>query len=201
VGVGELDRAYITQAKALHLSSAGDAERTAAAWMREAGGRVCFDADGFKPEYEEMAPHIDAFITSESYYRDRYPGMGLEEACADIAARGPSIVVVTLGSKGCACLSGGKFETVPIWKVDVVDATGAGDTFHGAFIYGMLKGWETAACARFASAVSAINCTAIGGRAGLPTLPMVEEFMRTGKIDTDEINRRKALYGKPHGMQ
>lgn len=201
VKVEELDRAYITQAKVLHLSSSGDAEKTAAIWVREAGGKTCFDADGFKPEYEGMAPYIDAFITSESYYKERYPGIGLEEACRDIAARGPSVVAVTLGAKGCACLTGGKFETAPVWKVDVVDATGAGDTFHGAYIFGMLKGWEPMESVRFASAVAAIKCTAIGGRAGLPTLNMAEEFMRTGLIDTDEIDRRKALYHRPHGLQ
>jgi len=201
VAVAQLDKAYITQAKALHLSTAGEPERVAAQWMREAGGKVCFDADGFKQEYEDMAKYIDAFITSESYYTDHYPGVDLKACCEDIASRGPSIVVVTLGKKGCACYSKGQYTEVPVWKVPVVDATGAGDTFHGAFIYGMLKGWETPECARFASAVSAVKCTAIGGRAGLPTLPMVEEFMKTGKVDMQEIERRKELYRKPHGMQ
>jgi sulfofructose kinase len=182
---GELDREYIKQAKVLHLNSAGASERMAAQWVREAGGRVSFDADGFQPEFEAMAPLVDAFITSESYYRDRYyPCATLEECCRDIASRGPSIVGVTLGGKGCAIYAGGKLTMIPVFKVAVVDATGAGDTFHGAFIYGMLKGREAEECARFASAVSAIKCTAIGGRAGLPTLPMVVEFMKTGEIDT-----------------
>jgi sulfofructose kinase len=197
----ELDRGYVSQARALHLNSAGTAERLAAQWVREAGGRVSFDADGYLPEYEEMIKFTDAFITSESYYTARYPGATLEDCCRDIAARGPSIVAVTLGAKGCACYCGGKFTMIPAFKVAVVDATGAGDTFHGAFIYGMLKGWDSAECARFASAVSAIKCTAMGGRAGLPTLPMVEEFMMTGRIDTREIERRVAIYSKPHGLQ
>jgi sugar/nucleoside kinase (ribokinase family) len=201
VRVEELDKAYIVQAGALHLSNAGQAERVAAGWMREAGGVVGFDADGYRREYEDMAEYVDAFITSESYYTDHYPGASLEECCGDIAAKGPGIVVVTLGAKGCACWAGGRLTRLPAFKVDVVDATGAGDTFHGAFLYGMLKKWAPEECARFASAVSAIKCTAIGGRAALPTLEMTEEFMRTGRIDTAEIERRKAFYGKPHGLQ
>ena len=206
VRVDELDRAYITQAKVLHLSTAGEAERTAALWIREAGGQVSLDADGYKPEFEEIAPLIDAFITSESYYITRYKNrnMSLEQCCRDIAGRGPKMVAVTLGARGCACLFDGKYETIPAFKVDVVDATGAGDTFHGAFIYGMLEGWGTVESARFASAVSAIKCTAIGGRAGLPKLDTVKRFMETGTLteqDKAEIEKRKKLYQKAHGLQ
>ena len=202
----ELDKEYITQARVLHLSSTGEAECTAARWMREAGGQVSFDADGYKPEYEEMAPMIDAFITSESYYVTRYKmrGIGLEDCCRDIAAKGPRFVAVTLGARGCACLFDGVFETIPAFKVDVVDATGAGDTFHGAFIYGMLKDWDTMHSARFSSAVSAIKCTAIGGRAAQPTLEMVEQFLETGKLtdaDRAAIEDRKKLYHIAHGLQ
>jgi sulfofructose kinase len=201
--VSELDREYISQAKVLHLSAAGEAEREAAKWMRAAGGRVSFDADGYKPEYEEIAPLIDAFITSESYYTDHYKplGMTLEQACRDIAARGPSTVVVTLGARGCACLTPAGMEMVPAYKVSVVDATGAGDTFHGAFIYGMLKDWSAVESARFASAVSAVKCMAIGGRAGLPTLEAVNKFIASGEIDYAAIEERKKLYQKAHGMQ
>lgn len=206
VRLEELDKEYITQARVLHLSTAGAAERAAAQWMREAGGQVSFDADGYKPEYEEMAPLIDAFITSESYYLTRYKmrDMSLEQCCRDIATKGPRMVAVTLGARGCACLYDGIFETIPAFKVDVVDATGAGDTFHGAFIYGMLMDWDTVKSARFASAVSAIKCTAIGGRAGLPTLDMVERFMATQTLTAEDrasIEERKKLYQKAHGLQ
>lgn len=206
VHVDELKKEYITQARVLHLSTAGEAERTAAEWMRAAGGMVSIDADGYKPEFEDIAPLIDAFITSESYYTMRYENrkMSIEECCRDIAGRGPKMVVVTLGARGSACLYDGKFEMIPAYKVDVVDATGAGDTFHGAFIYGMLKGWDTMESARFASAVSAIKCTTIGGRAGLPTLDMVERFINTRALtdeDKAELEKRKKLYQKAHGLQ
>jgi sulfofructose kinase len=201
--VEELDKDYIIQASVLHLSAAGQAERTAAEWVRGAGGRVSFDADGYKPEYEDMASLIDAFITSESYYTSRYPGKDLEYCCRDIHEKGPGAVVVTLGSRGCACFSDGSFELVPAYKVKVVDATGAGDTFHGAFILGMLKGWSVVESAKFASAVSAIKCMAIGGRVALPTLAMVQQFIDSnGKdVDLDEIASRKKQYEKPHGLQ
>ena len=64
------------------------------------------------------------------------------------------------------------------FEVDVVDTTGAGDTFHGAFAFGVACGWQIAKCAEFASAVAAINCTKPGGRTGLPTLDQTSEFLK-----------------------
>jgi sugar/nucleoside kinase (ribokinase family) len=197
----DLDRDYITQARVLHLSRAGEAEILAAGWMHEAGGLVAFDADGYTPEIEAMLGQIDAFIASEFYYTKRYGDADLEACCREIATRGPAIVVITLGSRGCVGLSGGRFFRLPVVPVDAVDTTGAGDTFHGAFLYGLLLGWDAEACAAFASAVSAHKCSAIGGRAALPTLAMLERFRKDGFIDREEIERRLAVYSRPHGLQ
>jgi sulfofructose kinase len=54
--------------------------------------------------------------------------------------------------------------------VEVVDTTGAGDVFHGAFAYGLAQGWPSAKCVEFASAVAALSCRALGGRRGIPTV-------------------------------
>jgi sugar/nucleoside kinase (ribokinase family) len=51
-----------------------------------------------------------------------------------------------------------------------VDTTGAGDVFHGAFLYGRARGWDLRRALRLAAAVAAMKCRAIGGRAGIPTL-------------------------------
>jgi len=62
--------------------------------------------------------------------------------------------------------------------VKVVDTTGAGDVFHGAFIYGLLKKWSLKRIARFANACAAMKCRKLGGRAGIPALREVESFMK-----------------------
>ena len=90
---------------------------------------------------------------------------------------GPSVVLVTQGQAGSVCHSnGGTFHT-PAFEVDVVDTTGAGDVFHGAFIHGLLQGWELGKAAEFASAVAAIKCRQLGGRAGIPTFEKTMEFL------------------------
>ncbi len=66
--------------------------------------------------------------------------------------------------------------------------------FHGAFLAGLLYGLSIEQSARFASAVSAIKCTRIGGRAGIPTREVAERFMESGTIEYEEIDRRVAKY-------
>jgi len=87
-------------------------------------------------------------------------------------------VVTTLSERGCVVHGPEAALHVPGFVVRVVDTTGAGDAFHGAFIYGLLRGWDLLRTATLANAVAALNCTALGGRAGLPTLQQVEEFLR-----------------------
>jgi ribokinase len=91
---------------------------------------------------------------------------------------GLEIVVITLGAEGCLCLWEDQVIHVPGFQVDVVDTTGAGDAFHGAFLYGLLQEWELERTAIFANAGAAINCTRLSGRVGLPGLSEVEVFLK-----------------------
>jgi sugar/nucleoside kinase (ribokinase family) len=64
--------------------------------------------------------------------------------------------------------------------VPVADTTGAGDVFHGGFIYGLLQNWSLEETIRFAHAVAAMKCMQIGARRGIPTLSEVQNFLRGG---------------------
>jgi len=87
------------------------------------------------------------------------------------------VSVVTLGEQGCVCATRDGSFSIPAFDVDVVDTTGAGDVFHGAFSFGLLRGWPLETIARFASAVAAIKCTQLGGRQGIPTLDEAVSFL------------------------
>lgn len=109
-------------------------------------------------------------------------------------------VVVTIGEDGCICglppgfkrspsageskTGGGAEEEIfhsPGFPVKVVDTTGAGDVFHGAFIYGLLEKWDLKKTAQFACATAAMKCRELGGRAGIPSLVEAMKFMRSFK--------------------
>jgi len=70
-----------------------------------------------------------------------------------------------------------RFFITPSFNVDVVDTTGAGDVFHGGYIYGLLQQWNIQKVVRFASAFAALKCTKLGGRAGIPSLKDVDQLL------------------------
>jgi sulfofructose kinase len=102
----------------------------------------------------------------------------LDAALNAIHALGPPTAVITLGAEGWVASDAAGRHRGDAYRVPVVDTTGAGDVFHGAFAYGLARGWDIARCADFAAAVAALKCTRPGGRTGLPTLPQALEFLR-----------------------
>ena len=131
---------------------------------------------GLAPDWVELA---DVFIAGADSTRWRGdPDAALEEA-RRIAERGPHTVILTLGEAGCAGVGPEGAFTLPAFEVEVVDTTGTGDVFHGAYAYGMIREWKAEHCARFASAAAALSATRLGGRAGLPTATRVAELLRS----------------------
>ncbi len=191
----EIDKKYIGTAKYLHLGPMGEASVQGAKWAREKGIPVVDDAGYFEETTEANTGLIDIFVGSRHYYNGLFKDENYEKNCKKVQKRGPKIVVFTLGAKGVVGLDGDKYFEIPAFKnITVVDTTGAGDVFHGAFIFGLLKGWDAEKSAKFASAVSAIKCTRLGGRAALPDYKTVQNFIKTGKIDYTEIDKRVEYY-------
>lgn len=165
-------------AKLLHLSASGPVERMAIQWAKKKSIPIMLDADYYDPAYEEIAGDVTLFIGSEHYFQAWEPDLELAHKLSRIQGMGPSIVIVTLGERGCMLLDQeGKLYHLPAFTVDVVDTTGAGDVFHGAYAVAYLKGWHAEYCAVFASAASAMKCRSVGGRAGIPTIEEVERFL------------------------
>lgn len=118
-----------------------------------------------------------------------------EKNCRAVMEKGPSVVVFTMGDKGCIGMSGeGFFHLEAFHPGTIVDTTGAGDVFHGAFIRAMLDGKPIKECARFASAVSAIKCLRLGGRAGIPDLATTEAFLQTNVVGSCDFEEREREY-------
>lgn len=59
----------------------------------------------------------------------------------------------------------------------MVDTTGAGDVFHGAYRVGLLRGWDLRATAQCAAAAAALRCSKLGGRRGIPDLDETLDFL------------------------
>ena len=171
--------------------------RTAIDIARQSGTIISLDG-GAQRYDEDMKP-----ITESSYvvivardYAEKYTGTtNLEEACRIIHDRGALIAGVTDGANGSYFVwpDGTAYRCQPFPQEHVVDTTGAGDSFHGAFLsklaasirkvhaqheesiqpidrLRLLNHKQLESAAIFASAVSALNTQGIGGRSALPSL-------------------------------
>ncbi len=167
----EAHRQTITAARALlldtHLPEAG---LVAARWMREAGGIVMIDAERYSDNAAALLPLCTAVVVSQRFGREATGEDDPDRAARALYDRCKTLVVVTGGEAGCWCVSADEAFHMPAFCVDVLDTTGAGDVFHGGFLYGLLQGWPLREVARFASATAALKCRAYGGRAGIPRL-------------------------------
>jgi sulfofructose kinase len=183
----EVDRDYICGARSLHLDGAAGpgVSVRAAAWIREAGGVTMFDggpwslANAMRP----VIPHINLLVVAEGTIEAATGCADWREGARQVHAMGPALIVETRGSNGCfTSAAGGTFHT-PAFPVHAVDTTGAGDVFHGAYLTAVLNGWDLRFAALFASAVAAMKCTRLGGRAGIPTMQATMNFLQQQHIE------------------
>ena len=195
--VAELDREILEDCQWFFMSRASEVCLEAARLAKAAGAKVIVDADSYSSELMEHIDIIDAFVASEFFYNVMFHDKNYEENCKKVFAMGPSIVVFTLGAQGCVGYSEESgFFNLPSFDVKVQDTVGAGDVFHGAYVMGLVKGFNAKEAARLATGVSCIKCTRIGGRAGIPDWNTLQHFLDTGEIDYTEIDRRVEFYGK-----
>lgn len=91
--------------------------------------------------------------------------------------RGVEIAVVKQGPKGVLAKTADETVEVPPFPVDVVNGLGAGDAFGGAFIFGILQGWDIEATLRFANVAGALVAGRLECATAMPTQSEVEAAM------------------------
>lgn len=146
---------------------------------RAVGVPTVIDADlGGAEQLVQFLPLSDYAIFSAPEFERYLPGFSDAERFDRVLSLGVKHVGVTRGARGYYWRNvkgeGGHQAAFP---VAVIDTTGAGDAFHGAFTWALACGHSDAECARIASAVAAIKCRSLGARAGLPTRAVLEQFL------------------------
>jgi sugar/nucleoside kinase (ribokinase family) len=179
---GELDREYILSADYLHLDGFHfEAALQAAQWMHTAGKKVVLDAgktdQTLTQHSRELVALTDVLICGSGFAPSLTGEIDIWKAGRAALRCGPSIVVQTEGENGSYTVTASDEFHTPAFKVAVVDTTGAGDVFHGAYITGLLHGWDLHRTTLFASAVAAIKCTQLGGRTGTPNMQAAQNFL------------------------
>lgn len=201
----DIDEEYIRSARMLHVGFVNEGIIKAADIIHSANGLVSVDAAYYKPYVYENYNIFDIFIGSEYYFNGLLEELGIDTAKAlsdeekfnvmrYVQSKGPDIVIFTFGADGCMGIYGNNTFSQGAMDVPVVDTTGAGDVFHGAFDTAYLNGMDVVSAAKYATGVSSIKCTQMGGRAGIPDSDTLKNFLETGEIDYEKINRRVNHY-------
>lgn len=158
---------------------------------KEAGVQVVLDAERPElPDMDKLVQITDILIVPEEFALGFGEGKDIESSAEILLGLGPRVVAVTLGAKGSFCKTADESFYQPAFQVEAVDTTGCGDVFHGGFTYGLLQNWPLKVTAEFASAVSALKCRALGGRAATPTLDEMKAFLL--ERGSEEINKKMA---------
>lgn len=178
-----LQRSWIASARLLYVDGHDPGTtRRAAAWARAERIPVVGDFDRWTPELEKLLPLVDYPVTSQEFPLHASGEATLLKALPQLKKKyGCRAVCATLGIGGALAWDGARFWYAPSYKVRVKDTTGAGDLFHAAFSYGVLRAWELQHILDFACAAAGLNCEAYGARGGISDVKKIEALQHRGK--------------------
>lgn len=149
---------------------------------REAGALTILNPAPAALVPDELLRLCDYVIPNESE-ATQLTGVGVVNVDAAAAAarslrsRGARNVLVTLGEKGVWLETEGFRGLVPTYTVKVVDTVGAGDTFIGGFVVGLVEGADVRRAARLGCAAAAIAVTRSGAQTSVPTREETDKLL------------------------
>lgn len=123
------------------------------------------------PVAQEMIHKVSFLTPNEHEVTQIFPG---ENGFEDMLTAQKGRMLVTLGDNGVAALINDRVTVIPTRKAHVVDTTGAGDTFNGAFAFALANGNDIEDALRFANIAASISTESYGAQNGMPTLDTVE---------------------------
>ncbi|MDF1825211.1 MAG: PfkB family carbohydrate kinase [Verrucomicrobiales bacterium] len=185
----ELPVEAIKDSRILHLNGRHwPACLDAARGARGAGGLISFDggANRYDPKFRELFPLVDLLIVARDFAEKQAGTKDRQRQLESLASEGAQIVGVTDGVQGSwfRTAEGESFHQ-PAYEMEaIVDTTGCGDVFHGAFLFALTQGQRCREAAQTASAAAALSATALGGRGHLPSIEEVERLISQGKVMT-----------------
>ncbi len=138
---------------------------------KELGVRTIYNPAPAEVIETEIIEKVTYFTPNESEFNVLFPELTIEEGLKKY----PQKMIITLGAQGVAFFDGKEIVNVPSYKVPIIDTTGAGDTFNGAFVYALSKEANLKTSIQFANLVAAISIQKYGAQGGMPTLSEVKE--------------------------
>jgi sugar/nucleoside kinase (ribokinase family) len=203
-----LDRALVTYLGAIAALTGADVPSSSMSGLHHLHSSSFFFQEGLRPDFPDLfaRAHAAGLTTSLDTGYDSHEEWdgGLRETLretdlffpneVELAAltgtedpaeglrrleNGQTRVVAKLGSDGAMTLEEGRVVHVPAYPVEVVDTTGAGDSFNAGFLHRWLEGAPIVECLRLGAACGALSTRGLGGTAAQPALEEAEALVRS----------------------
>lgn len=169
---GETEARLVRGARLLHLN--GRHETTARAAVAEAaahGVTIAFDggAGRWRDSLRDLVAASHLRLVARDFARQFAGSDDLETMTAALLTAPARVLVITDGVRGShLALPDGTRHHQPAFPAEpVIDTTGCGDVFHGAFLHGWLSGWPPVKSTAYAARLAARNAEGLGGRFAL----------------------------------
>ncbi len=149
----------------------------AASLAKKLGTMVILDPAPAVKLSDELLFNIDYLLPNE-HELDLVLGMAgsLREKADILIKKGVGKVILTEGKKGITIVSDKEMQKIEAPDLPPVDTTAAGDTFAGAFAYGLANSWEITKAAEFAVNAASLSVTKVGAQSSIPWLKEVEKI-------------------------
>jgi len=197
----EVKEELITSSKVFHIGSlsltAEPVKSTtfkALETAKEAGCIISYDPNYRAPLWDSreeaikgmrsVVPYVDVMKISDEETELLTDVVEPEGAAKKLLEQGVAVVAVTLGDKGALVCTKEGTKHVPGYKAQMVDTTGAGDSFWGGFLHSLIESGkkpqelsleEVASFARFGNGVASL---CVEKRGAIPAMPTLEEVMK-----------------------
>lgn len=154
---------WIESVKAVYIDGHEiEASLVAAKYASSIGIPVIADLEKIQPSINELYPYINTLFVPKKILHKLTNVFEVFEGLNALKSMGVNHIVATDGRNGAYTIIKGKQIHIPSKSCNVVDTTGAGDAFHGAFVSGTLKGMEFEDSLHFSSMIAAIKCETEG---------------------------------------
>jgi len=159
------------------LEVSDDAIEAAAQWAFDHGHRVLVDPAPARPVSAALIACRPILTPNAGEAGELSGEKSPATAAKELALMTGSPVAITMGERGVVVVDGDLVEKLPSYRVDVVDTTGAGDTFSGALAVNLSESMPFAQAVQRAQAAAAISTRAAGARAGMPAKSELAVFL------------------------
>ncbi|MDO5568957.1 MAG: carbohydrate kinase family protein [bacterium] len=159
----------------------GQHNETAINFLNDNMGVVSImDADRVTTENIKLAKMVDYLVTSKGF-AEQYTNITIDTSDVNTLINAykklkedfEGEIVITLEDKGCIYEEKGEIKIMPAYSCKAVDTTGAGDIFHGAFVYGLMCGYSYEDVIRISNIAGGLSVRKVGSRYSIPHIKEV----------------------------